>query len=77
MIEWLKKLFKVEESEPIDTSIPDCWTLSWSGTIELGFADGTYLPRRVALITHSEYFKDGEPILDMLPMAYEKEMGGK
>ena len=74
MIKWLKKLFEVEEKEPVDTSIPDCWTLSWSGTIELGFPDGTYLPRRVALMTHSEYFKDGEPILDMLPMDKPKEV---
>ena len=68
MIRWLKKLFKVEESEPIDISIPSCWTLGWGGTIELGFADGTYLPRKVALLVYPQYFKDGEPILDMLPM---------
>lgn len=52
----------------IDTTIPICWTLSWSGTIELGFADGMYLPRKAGLIFHPEYFKDGKPILDMLPM---------
>lgn len=60
-----------KKKEKIDTTIPTDWTLSWSGTIELGFADGKYLPRSVALILHPEYFKDGEPILDMLPMSYE------
>ena len=74
MIKWLKKLFEVEEKEPVDTSIPDCWTLSWSGTIELGFPDGTYLPRKVALLVYPQYFKDGEPILDMLPMDKPKEV---
>ena len=61
-----KNIFK--KKEVVDTYTPRCWTLSWSGTIEIGFADGTYLPRRAALIFHPEYFKDGEPILDMLPM---------
>lgn len=61
-------LFKKEKKKPVDTSVPDRWVLSWSGTIELGFPDGMYLPRKAALIFHPQYFKDGEPILDMLPM---------
>lgn len=61
-------LFKTKKKEPVDTSIPNHWALSWGGTIELGFPDGTYLPRKVALIIHPQYFKDGEPILDMLPI---------
>lgn len=46
---------------------PINWCLSWAGTVELGFADGKYLPRDAALILYPEYFKDGEPILEMLP----------
>lgn len=68
MIKGLKKLFKPEEHELVDTSKPSCWTLGWSGTIELGFLDGTYLPRQAALVIFPQYFKDEEPILDMLPM---------
>jgi hypothetical protein len=69
------KLFRKRNKpkEEVDTYTPICWTLSWSGTIELGFADGTYLPRRAGLILHPQYFKDGEPILDMLPPAYKVE----
>lgn len=65
----LRNIFK--KKQEVDIYNPCCWTLSWSANIELGFADGTYLPRRVALILHPQYFKDGEPILDMLPMAYQ------
>ena len=66
----LRNIFK--KKQEVDIYTPCCWTLSWSGTIELGFADGTYLPRRVALILHPQYFKDGEPILDMLPIRKPK-----
>ena len=62
----IKNIFKKKEKK--NNSIPDRWTLSWGFTIELGFPDGTYLPRKAALLLHPEYFKDGEPILDMLPM---------
>jgi hypothetical protein len=64
---------KKKSKKNIDNYKPNCWTLSWSGTIELGFPDGTYLPRKAALILHPQYFKDGEPILDILPMAYKLE----
>lgn len=74
MIKWLNKLFEAEEKEPVDTSKPDHWALSWSLTIELGFPDGTYLPRQAALVIFPQYFKDGEPILDMLPMDKPKEI---
>lgn len=47
---------------------PTHWCMGWSGTVELGFDDGTYLPRAAALIFYPKYFKDGEPILEMLPM---------
>lgn len=48
---------------------PTHWTLGWNLDVELGFADGTYLPRKAALILHPEYFDEhGEPILDMLPI---------
>ena len=53
---------KVTKIQPIN------WCLSWSGTIELGFSDGTYLPRDAATILYPEYFENGEPILSKLPM---------
>lgn len=74
MLKWLKKLFESKVHEPVDASKPSCWTLGWSGTIELGFPDGTYLPRQAALVIFPQYFKDGEPILDMLPMDKPKEI---
>jgi hypothetical protein len=50
---------------------PTCWTFGWSMDIELGFADGKYLPRKAALILYPEYFDEqGEPIRDMLPFGY-------
>lgn len=61
-------MFFKKKKPTIDTSIPNHWALSWSGTIELGFPDGKYLPRKAALIIYPQYFKDGEPILDMLPI---------
>lgn len=67
----LQNIFK--KKKEVDTYTPCHWTLSWGGTIELGFADGTYLPRKAALIFHPQYFKNGEPILDMLPMAYKMD----
>lgn len=61
--------FKKKSKKNIDIYTPNRWTLSWSLNIELGFPDGTYLPRKAALILHPEYFdENGEPILDMLPM---------
>lgn len=48
--------------------IPTHWCMGWAGTVELGYQDGTYLPRAAALILHPEYFnEDGKPILEMLP----------
>lgn len=47
---------------------PTHWCMSWAGTVELGFDDGTYLPRKAALILYAQYFDAEEnPILDMLP----------
>lgn len=52
---------------------PTHWALSWALTIELGFNDGTYLPRKPALILYPEYFdKYGNPILGLLPIGEEK-----
>lgn len=53
---------------------PTHWTMGWGGTVELGFDDGKYLPRKAALILHPEYFdENGEPILDMLPIGKPKK----
>lgn len=56
---------------------PTHWDMGWGGTVELGFDDGKYLPRKAALILHPEYFdKNGEPILDMLPVGKPKNNKG-
>lgn len=48
---------------------PAHWTLGWSGDLELGFADGTYLPRKAAILFYPQYFDEkGEPIKDALPI---------
>ena len=48
---------------------PTSWTLSWGLTLELGFSDGTYLPRKAAKILYPDYFDSrGNPILNMLPI---------
>lgn len=48
---------------------PTHWCMSWSGTVELGFDDGTYLPRRAAVLLYPEYFDEkNNPILSILPM---------
>ena len=61
--------FKKKSKKNIDIYTPNRWTLGWSLNIELGFPDGTYLPRKAALVLHPEYFDENdEPILDMLPM---------
>lgn len=45
------------------------WLLGWSGELELGFDDGTYLPRKAALILNPEYFdENGNPRVEMLPV---------
>lgn len=47
---------------------PTHWCMSWSVTVELGFDDGTYLPRDAALILYPDYFdNEGNPILEKLP----------
>lgn len=38
---------------------PINWCLSWAGTVELGFADGKYLPREAAEVRLKE-LKGGE-----------------
>lgn len=53
-----------------------CWTMGWSGDVELGTRDGCYLPRKVAVLLHPEYFdQDGNPILSALPMDGERREG--
>ena len=47
---------------------PTHWCMSWAGTVELGFDNGTYLPREAALILYPDYFDNGgNPILEKLP----------
>lgn len=48
---------------------PTHWCMSWGGTVELGFDDGTYLPRDAALILYPQYFDEKRnPILEKLPI---------
>lgn len=75
MMTIIKKLLKKNKTKNSKGDIkenrnePSCWTLGWSADIELGFGDGTYLSRKAALLLHPEYFdKDGNPILEMLPI---------
>ena len=64
-----EEIEKKEEKKKRNLVRPTHWCISWGGTVELGFADGTYLPRVAALILYPEYFdKNGEPILESLPM---------
>lgn len=57
---------------------PTKWVLGWSGDIELGFDDGTYLPRKAALLLNPEYFDEqGNPIKDKLPFDKPKERRSK
>ena len=47
---------------------PTHWCLGWNGNVELGFDDGTYLSRDIALILYPEYFdNNGNPNFEMLP----------
>ena len=51
-----------------------CWTMGWSGDVELGVGDGYYLPRKAAVLLHPEYFdEEGNPILSALPMDGERK----
>lgn len=53
---------------------PTHWTLGWSGTLELGFPNGKYLPRRAAIILYPQYFdKKGEPIKSALPIGRSRQ----
>ena len=56
---------------------PTHWTLGWSCTLELGFDDGKYLPRKAAILLYPQYFDEkGEPIKSALPIGrsrHEKE----
>jgi hypothetical protein len=48
---------------------PTHWTLGWSCTLELGFDDGKYLPRKAAILLYPQYFDEkGEPIKSVLPI---------
>lgn len=52
---------------------PICWCIGWDANIELGFENGTYLPRKAAIILYPEYFDEhGEPRLYMLPIDGDK-----
>lgn len=84
MLDRIKQLLRNKSNRDIastknkvDIHTPTCWTLSWAGTVELGFADGKYLPRKAALLIYPDYFdENGEPILDKLPMD-SKELSAK
>lgn len=48
---------------------PTHWTLGWDLSLELGFDDGTYLPRNAGLLLYPMYFdENGEPIKESLPI---------
>jgi hypothetical protein len=56
---------------------PTHWTLGWDLSLELGFDDGTYLPRKAALLFYPQYFDEkGEPIKDSLPIGNNKNKKG-
>ena len=53
---------------------PVNWCLGLSGNIELGFENGTYLPRKTAMILYPKYFDEhGEPRTYMLPIDGDKK----
>ena len=65
-MKWLKS--RKQECKPASDR-PAHWTLGWRGTLELGFEDGTYLPRKAALLLYPQYLDEqGNPKLDMLPI---------
>lgn len=60
--------FKNKKQKPSIPNKPTHWCLGWTGDIELGFDDGKYLPRKAALIIYPQFFTDGKPNIDMLPI---------
>lgn len=51
-----------------------CWTMGWSGDVELGVGEGCYLPRKAAVLLHPEFFDEGgNPILSALQMDGERK----
>lgn len=57
---------------------PTCWTMGFSLDLELGFDDGTYLPRNAALLLYPQYFNEiGEPIKSALPIVRRADDGKK
>ena len=62
----------VEQWNRAASGQPTHWCLGWSLDLELGFADGTYLPRKAAILFYPQYFDEkGEPIRDALPIGKE------
>ena len=60
-------MFKRKKQHKSDQ--PTHWTLGWGFTLELGFDDGTYLPRKAAMLLYPQYFDEkGEPIKSALPI---------
>ena len=60
---------KKKKSKEPKNNEPTHWTLGWSMDLELGFDDGTYLPRKAAILLCPQYFdENGEPIKDALPI---------
>lgn len=65
-------MFKKQKNHKNDH--PTHWTMGWSLSLELGFDDGTYLPRKAALLFYPQYFDEkGEPIKEALPIGRKKE----
>lgn len=57
------------QKEETQKRTPTHWTLGWSCTLELGFDDGKYLPRKAAILLYPQYFDEkGEPIKSALPI---------
>lgn len=64
----IKKKKKNDSDTPVK-NVPAYWCIGWSGSIELGFKNGTYLPRKAALILYPEYFdSEGNPDMEKLPL---------
>ena len=57
---------------------PTHWTMGFSLDLELGFGDGTYLPRKAAVLLYPQYFdENGEPIKSALSIVRRADDGKK
>lgn len=75
MFKFIKNWRKKKKEKSL---IPTHWCLGHDFKPQLGFDDGTYLPREAGKIFHPEYFdKNGEPKMDMLPLDGQKRRSNK